>query len=51
MIPLSSRSRSFADETFGISLVVLSGQSFVSRTSSVYSLIETCRKHVIFDEI
>ncbi len=44
MIPFSSRSRSFAEETFGMSFVVLSGQSFVSRTSSVYSLIETLVK-------
>lgn len=40
-MPFSSRSLSFAEETFGISLVVLSGQSFVSRTSIVYSLIDT----------
>ncbi len=44
-IPSSSRSRSFAEETFGISAVVLSGQSLVSRTSIVYSAIETCVKY------
>gem|GEM_PF-4896518 len=39
MIPSASRFFNFADETFGISSVVCSGQSLVSRTSRVNSLI------------